>query len=66
MVDSLAPAGSMAARSRTLTLIDLQSGWKTSDGSGTPLDRNVELIVPIPPGVTPQGAHGRVESTLLP
>ena len=48
MVDYLAPEGSLAARARALTLIDVQSLWRPQDGSGALEDRNCELIQRIP------------------
>jgi hypothetical protein len=38
----------MERRFRRLTLMDFMSGW-AGDHRGTPQDRNVELIIPIPP-----------------
>lgn len=48
--DVAAPEGSMAARHRHLTAMDLQTGWRLSDGSGRPEDRNTELIERLPIG----------------
>lgn len=64
MFDAPAPEGSMAARFRERTLIDWQAGWRLSDGSGAPEDRNTELLEPIPFGVS--GGRDGVRSSALP
>lgn len=50
LFDPSAPEGSMAARAVSLAALDLQSGWRLWDGSGDVQDRNVELLIPTPPG----------------
>jgi hypothetical protein len=50
--DVPAPEGSMAARFRELSIIDFQSGWRLSDGSGDAQDRNAELVQALPVGWT--------------
>jgi len=49
LFDPVAPEGSMAARHRTLSLIDAQSGWVSGDDRvGEPKDRNTELLIALP------------------
>jgi hypothetical protein len=48
--DHASPEGSLAARGRELAAIDLQSGWRLWDGSGSAEDRNVELVQVLPSG----------------
>lgn len=60
------PDGSLAARAAELMRIDWQSGWRTDDGVGTALDRNVELLLPLPPGVAAPGGRPGVRSEALP
>lgn len=64
--DVPAPAGSMAARFRTLSAIDLQSGWRTHDGSGEVTDRNVELLQRLPDGWSTTAGRAGVRSSALP
>lgn len=64
--DFAAPEGSLAARSRRLSLIDLQAGWRSSDGSGGELDRNTELVVRAPSGWSTTAGRPGVRSELLP
>ena len=64
--DHAAPEGSMAARARTLSLVDYQAGWRKRDGSGEIEDRNTELVQRLPEGwTTTAGAEG-VRSEGLP
>jgi hypothetical protein len=64
--DVPAPEGSMMERGRELTAIDLQSGWRLSDGTGGLLDRNTELVQVLPLGfTTAEGAPG-IRSESLP
>jgi hypothetical protein len=64
MFDVPAPEGSMAARFRQLLLVDWQSGWRLSDGSGAPEDRNTELVETLPFPTT--GGRDGVRSASLP
>lgn len=66
LIDGLAPEGSMPLRSRILAAVDLQSGWRTEDGTGAVEDRNLELVVAVPPGVTLPAGRDGVESLGLP
>jgi hypothetical protein len=63
--DYLAPAGSMAARARALSLIDLQSGWHLRDGSGAVEDRNTELVERLPAGWSTSAGSVGVRSDAL-
>ncbi|MDP2305470.1 MAG: hypothetical protein Q8P18_05540 [Pseudomonadota bacterium] len=65
-LDYLAPPGSMAARARTLSLIDLQGGWRSHDGSGDAEDRNTELLQVLPIGWATLAGRAGVRSEGLP
>lgn len=64
--DVPAPEGSMAARFRTLSAVDLQSGWRSSDGTGDPQDRNVELLQRLPATWSTTTGRAGVRSLALP
>lgn len=42
------PPGSLAERAATLMRVDWQAGWRGQDGEGSELDRNTELVLPLP------------------
>ncbi len=49
-----------------LVVIDLQSGWRSGDGSGDVLDRNTELVERLPEGWSTTAGREGVRSDLLP
>ncbi len=51
-VDFAADDDPPAALGRALGVVDFLTGWQPNDGRGDAGDRSVDLIVPVPPGVT--------------